>query len=131
MSSSEEYSPATSLLLWACAEVSIVTCDMQAIITSAIAFRILFGLPLWAGCLLTFTDVLTFLLLELKQWHSIDRFFVFLVAVMAVRDILLESRSLSSSCLLICRLSYRCVQICFFWNVGVNPPDSSGKCCAW
>jgi natural resistance-associated macrophage protein len=57
---------------------------MQAIITSAIAFQILFGLPLWAGCMLTALDVMTFVLLELRKWHSVERFFVFLVAVMAV-----------------------------------------------
>jgi NRAMP (natural resistance-associated macrophage protein)-like metal ion transporter len=72
------------MLLWVCAEISIVTCDMQAIITSAIAFRILFGFPLWVGCLLTCLDVVTFVVLELREYHSVEYLFVFLVSVMAV-----------------------------------------------
>ena len=81
---SEEYNAPISLVLWVCAEINIITCDMQAIITTAIAFRILCGLPLWAGCLLTGFDVVTFLVLELRKCHSVEYFFVFLVSVMAV-----------------------------------------------
>jgi hypothetical protein len=49
----ENYSPVMAKLLWIMTELAIIGSDIQEVIGSAIAFKILFGLPLWAGVLIT------------------------------------------------------------------------------
>lgn len=77
-------------------EISIIASDVQAVITSAVALKILFGLPLWMGCILTAFDALTFLSLHLLGIRSLEGFFVAIVAVMS---------------------------ICFFYTFSLNPPS--------
>jgi NRAMP (natural resistance-associated macrophage protein)-like metal ion transporter len=86
--------------LWIAAEVSIIACDIQGILATAIAVNILFGLPLWLGTLFTCLDLLTFMLIDFAEVdsHQIEWLFVSLVTMMAV---------------------------CFFWNFSVNPPSPS------
>jgi NRAMP (natural resistance-associated macrophage protein)-like metal ion transporter len=83
------------MFLWITAEISIVACDIQAVICSAIAINILLGWPLWVGCIVTSIDALTFLMIDVFGIHKLESFFVLLVSIMA---------------------------ICFFWNFGVNSP---------
>lgn len=40
-------------MLWAMMEIAIIGSDIQEVLGSAIGLQILFGIPLWAGCLLT------------------------------------------------------------------------------
>jgi natural resistance-associated macrophage protein len=63
----DEYSPKVSFCLWIMTELAIIGSDVQEVLGSAIAFEILFSLPLWAGCILTGLDTLTFLAI-----HQID-----------------------------------------------------------
>jgi NRAMP (natural resistance-associated macrophage protein)-like metal ion transporter len=92
-----------ALLLWITAEISIVACDVQGIIATAIAIKILFGFPLWLGALFTGFDLVTFMLIDFAEVgsHQIEWLFVSLVTMMAV---------------------------CFFWNFSVNPPSSYRAC---
>jgi natural resistance-associated macrophage protein 2 len=82
--------------MWIMAEISIIASDVQAVVTSAIALKILFKLPLWIGCILTAFDALTFLSLHLLGIRSLEGFFVAIVCVMSV---------------------------CFFWTFSLRPPD--------
>lgn len=50
-----------SLLLYAMMELAIIGSDIQEVVGSAIAFQLLFGWPLWVGCLATGLDSFTFL----------------------------------------------------------------------
>lgn len=43
------YSNKVAMLLWVMTELAIVGSDIQEVVGSAIAFKILFGLPLYAG----------------------------------------------------------------------------------
>jgi manganese transport protein len=61
-----EYSRGLNALLWVLAEVAIAACDLAEILGTIIAFKLLFGLPLIWGCLITAFD--TFLLLYLQRW---------------------------------------------------------------
>src|SRR5271168_3254613 len=61
-----EYSRGLNALLWVLAEVAIAACDLAEILGTIIAFKLLFGLPLLWGCLITAFD--TFLLLYLQRW---------------------------------------------------------------
>lgn len=64
-----------SLLLWCMTEIAIVGSDIQEVLGSAIAFQLLFGLPLWVGCLVTGIDTLTFLLLHRFGIRKLEAFF--------------------------------------------------------
>src|SRR5256712_11157915 len=47
----DHYSKPVSFCLWIICELAIAACDLAAVIGSAIAFNLLFGIPLiWGGC---------------------------------------------------------------------------------
>lgn len=47
------YDRPAALLLWVMMEIAIIGSDIQEVLGSAIGLQILFGIPLWMGCLLT------------------------------------------------------------------------------
>eukprot|EP01084_Bolivina_argentea_P210037 357637_1 len=51
-----EYNKPVALALWIMTELAIIGSDIQEVVGSAVAFRVLFGWPLWIGCLLTAVD---------------------------------------------------------------------------
>src|ERR1700676_2310018 len=53
----EHYSRRTGIALWVLCEIAIAACDLAEVLGSAIALKLLFGLPLLAGVLLTGFDV--------------------------------------------------------------------------
>ena len=61
-----EYSPRLNVILWILAEVAIAACDLAEILGTIIALKLLFGLPMLWGCLITALD--TFALLYLQRW---------------------------------------------------------------
>src|SRR4051812_42996936 len=61
-----EYSKPVNILLWLQAEVAIAACDLAEVVGTIIALKLLFGIPLLWGCLVTAFD--TFLLLWLQKW---------------------------------------------------------------
>ncbi len=61
-----EYSRELNAVLWLLAEVAIAATDLAEILGTIIALKLLFGLPLLWGCLITAFD--TFLLLYLQRW---------------------------------------------------------------
>src|SRR3977135_4231251 len=48
----EHYSPRTGFFLWVVCEIAIAACDLAEVLGSAVALKVLFGLPLLAGGLL-------------------------------------------------------------------------------
>lgn len=62
----EEYSPGVNAVLWVLAEVAIAATDLAEVLGTIIALKLLFGLPLLWGCLVTVFD--TFVLLYLQRW---------------------------------------------------------------
>ena len=61
-----EYSRPVNFALWALAEVAIAACDLAEVVGTVIALKLLFGLPLLWGCVVTALD--TFLLLWLQKF---------------------------------------------------------------
>jgi len=61
-----EYSPVVNGLLWLLAEIAIAATDLAEILGTVIALKLMFGMPLLWGCLITAFD--TFLLLYLQRW---------------------------------------------------------------
>ncbi|CEG42329.1 metal ion (mn2-iron) transporter family [Plasmopara halstedii] len=73
-----------SVTLWIMTEIAIVASDVQEVLGSSIAFQVLFGFPLWIGCLITGFDTFTFLLLHRYGIRKLEAFFVSLILVMLV-----------------------------------------------
>jgi len=76
-----EYSRVLNGVLWALAEVAIAATDLAEILGTIIALKLLFGLPLLGGCLITAFD--TFLLLYLQRWgmRQVEAVILALVAI--------------------------------------------------
>src|ERR1700680_7673 len=60
----EAYPRTVCNALWVLCEIAIAACDLAEVLGAAIALRLLFGLPLLAGVLLTGLDVLLVLALQ-------------------------------------------------------------------
>jgi manganese transport protein len=79
----EHYSPRTGIFLWVVCEIAIAACDLAEVLGSAVALKLLFGLPLLAGVLITAFDVLIVLALQGRGFRLIEAFVVTLIATIA------------------------------------------------
>ena len=79
----EHYSRRTSFILWVLCEIAIAACDLAEVLGSAVALKLLFGLPLLAGVLITALDVLIVLALQGRGFRLIEAFVVTLIASIA------------------------------------------------
>jgi manganese transport protein len=79
----EHYSPRTGVFLWIVCEIAIAACDLAEVLGSAVALKLLFGLPLLAGVLITAFDVLIVLALQGRGFRLIEAFVVTLIASIA------------------------------------------------
>ncbi|RLN42736.1 metal transporter Nramp2 [Panicum miliaceum] len=82
----EEYPPWATRALWAMTELALVGADIQEVIGSAIAIKILSGgtVPLWGGVVITALDCFIFLFLENYGVRKLEAFFAVLIATMAL-----------------------------------------------
>jgi manganese transport protein len=79
----EHYSRRTGLFLWVICEVAIAACDLAEVLGSAVALKLLFGLPLLAGVLITAFDVLIVLALQGRGFRLVEAFVVTLIGSIA------------------------------------------------
>jgi manganese transport protein len=79
----EHYSTRTGIFLWIVCEIAIAACDLAEVLGSAVALKLLFGLPLLAGVLITAFDVLIVLALQGRGFRLIEAFVVTLIASIA------------------------------------------------
>src|ERR1700692_4465412 len=79
----ENYSRPTAMFLWVICEIAIAACDLAEVLGSAVALKLLFGLPLLAGVLITALDVLIVLALQGRGFRLIEVFVVTLIASIA------------------------------------------------
>ncbi len=75
----DHYSRRTSFALWVLCEIAIAACDLAEVLGSAVALKLLFGLPLLAGVLITAFDVLIVLALQGRGFRLIEAFVVTLI----------------------------------------------------
>ncbi|CAM6015402.1 unnamed protein product [Sphagnum balticum] len=82
----DEYPVWARLFLWIMTEVAIIGADVQQVIGSAIAFRILSNgyIPLWLGVLITGVDGFLFLFLENFGVRKLEALFCTFIAIMAL-----------------------------------------------
>jgi manganese transport protein len=79
----ERYSRRTGLFLWVVCEIAIAACDLAEVLGSAVALKLLFGLPLLAGVLITAFDVLIVLALQGRGFRLVEAFVVTLIGSIA------------------------------------------------
>jgi manganese transport protein len=80
----EQYGPATGKVQWLFAEIAIVACDFAEVLGSALAFKLLLGISLPVGVLLTAFDTLIVLGLKGKGFRQIEAIILGLIITIAV-----------------------------------------------
>jgi len=80
----ESYSRPVAVGLWIVCEIAIAACDLAEVLGSAVALKLLFGLPLVAGVLITALDVLIVLALQGRGFRLIEAFVITLIASIAL-----------------------------------------------
>jgi manganese transport protein len=77
----DAYPKPFSRFLWITCEIAIAACDLAEVIGSAVALKLLFGIPLLAGVLLTATDVLVILFLMGRGFRYIEALVMTLIGL--------------------------------------------------
>lgn len=80
----DSYSRPAVIAHWVLCEIAIAACDLAEVIGSAIALKLLFGIPLQVGVLLTGLDVLIVLLLQQRGFRLVEALVITLIATIAV-----------------------------------------------
>ncbi len=75
------YSRPVNLALWAICELAIIACDLAEVIGTAIALKLLFGIPLTLGAIITAIDVVLVLLLMNRGFRALEAFVIALLLV--------------------------------------------------
>jgi manganese transport protein len=84
MHSRERYHLITARMLWLFAEISIIACDVAEVLGSALAFKLLLGVSLPIGVLLTAADTLIVLGLKGKGFRQVEAIILGLVLTIAL-----------------------------------------------
>src|ERR1700751_3926536 len=79
----EHYSRRTAIALWVLCEIAIAACDLAEVLGSAVALKLLFGLPLLPGVLLTGFDVLLGLALQGRGFRVLESLVITLILTIA------------------------------------------------
>ncbi len=77
----ESYSRRVGNALWVLCEIAIAACDLAEVLGAAIALRLLFGIPLIAGVLVTAADTLLILWLSRYGIRLIEAVILSLIAI--------------------------------------------------
>jgi manganese transport protein len=80
----DHYSRRTSIFLWVVCEVAIAACDLAEVLGSAVALKLLFGIPLLLGVILTAFDVLLVLALQGRGFRLVEAFVVALIGSIGI-----------------------------------------------
>lgn len=80
----ESFSRPVTWFFWILAEIAIAACDLAEVIGSAIAFNLLFHIPLLWGVCLTAADVLIILFLQQKGFRYIEALVISLIGTIGV-----------------------------------------------
>ncbi len=80
----DSFSKPVNLALWFICEIAIISCDLAEVIGTAIALKLLFGLPLLLGVILAALDALLILLLMNRGFRSLEAFIIALLIIIMV-----------------------------------------------
>lgn len=82
--SRDRYGPRTVKVQWFLAEIAIIACDIAEVLGTALAFKLLLGVPLWAGVLLTALDTVIVLGLKGKGFRQLEAIILGLVGTIGI-----------------------------------------------
>ena len=77
------FSRPVNLLLWLACEAAIIACDLAEVIGTAIALKLLFGIPLVGGALIAALDAFLLLVLMNRGFRFLEAFVIALLIVIA------------------------------------------------
>jgi manganese transport protein len=77
----DHFSKPVNLCLWLLCEIAIIACDLAEVIGTAIALKLLFGLPLVVGAIITAVDVVLVLWLMHRGFRALEAFVIALLLV--------------------------------------------------
>jgi manganese transport protein len=77
----DHFSKPVNLGLWLLCEIAIIACDLAEVIGTAIALKLLFGLPLVMGAIITAVDVVLVLWLMHRGFRALEAFVIALLLV--------------------------------------------------
>ena len=80
----DAYPRPVGYVLWVACELAIIACDLAEVIGTAIALKLLFGIPLIGGALITALDAFLVLMLMNRGFRYLEAFIVALLIVIAV-----------------------------------------------
>ena len=80
----DAYPRPVALFLWVLAEIAIIATDLAEVIGTAIGLKLLFGLPLTVGVLVTALDVFLILALQRAGFRMLEAFVIALLVVISV-----------------------------------------------
>lgn len=78
------YPRPVNFILWLLCEAAIIACDLAEVIGTAIALKLLFGIPLIYGALITALDAFLLLLLMNKGFRYLEAFVISLLIIIAI-----------------------------------------------
>jgi manganese transport protein len=79
-----EYTRPINIALWILAEIAIAATDMAEVLGTIIALKLLFGLPLLWGCLVTAFDTLLLLAIQRLGIRKMEAFILMLVGTIGI-----------------------------------------------
>ena len=79
----KRYSRGATIALWLMAEIAILATDIAEVLGGALAIKLLLGLPLWSGILLTAFDMLLVVGLKGRGFRQVEAIVTALVATIA------------------------------------------------
>lgn len=77
----ERFNKKINFILWLFAEIAIIACDFAEILGTALALKLLFGLPLLYGILLTALDTFVILVMHGRKILNLERIVMLLVLI--------------------------------------------------
>src|SRR6202007_85433 len=82
--SGENLSPTASRGMWLLAEIAIIACDLAEVLGGGLAFKLLLGVPLIVGILLTVLDTLIVLGLQGQGFRRLEAIILRLLATSGI-----------------------------------------------
>src|SRR5271166_207068 len=79
----ETYPRPVTLAMWGLCEIAIAACDLAEVLGAAIALKMLFGIPLLVGVILTGADTLLLLAFQSFGIRTIEAFILALITIIA------------------------------------------------
>ncbi|MBX9932888.1 MAG: Nramp family divalent metal transporter [Methylobacterium sp.] len=80
----DHYPRPVGFALWLICEAAIIACDLAEVIGTAIALKLLFGIPLLLGACITALDVFLILLLMRRGFRALEAFVIALLLIIFV-----------------------------------------------